>query len=1189
MSKPIKSNLFRFVTLRSPQLIDNKELGFVSFPEDQGLSNKALTAIDGVTTEAARKTALLNAYKTDFRPFVSRLNVKNADSELYRFSLWLGRNKSSLSYVSITENLPKDGVSKRIENFEAVLWDQLFYNTINKKSTAVREAIIQMLIGYRFVEKFKNFRPTIVPKEGSPVFSKEEKAEFVRRANASVIIPKGIVISGSNGIEVSQPALSKDSQDYMQADLKVALAKDKIKKYEASLKELEQKEVLYKKVEKARYDAEVKTYEASIEQIQQEATPKIQTIVDSKTGFQKELKIYPELQLPEFEFVRGEEVVRGDDSTFSTETLALLKSDELKQYDTFGEVKRVLRDEIKKDYQFVYEKTPEEAKKVAIGGTTVTLGALKGAQLYSYVGAVIPSFVKGESSISMNLNVGYANAYVTNATYGLKKKNGGGAIANTKVRELSKNKGLLSLSFFPDGQMLTSGEYIFEGELTLNNGVKLRFNSDLFIDTEKIVNFFFGIDYRFVGEYSGVATKVVENGGEGAGSGEGQGSEVENEVAEASDGVLYGVSQLGIADFRRVEQEVCCYVPGEVSHIENIMAREYKERSTRNLTSSEQTTEKTTEREVENLTDTTSAERNELQSETSSIINEDNATSFGANASVSGGFGETKFSAGTNFNTSSSNSASNSNSQAQTYAQEVTERALERVVQKVSSKRTSRILKEFEENNTHGFDNRKGDEHVTGVYRWVDKIYKNKLINYGKRLMYEFALPEPAKFFIESYLENKGGDNVTNKGLIEPKKPIHPSKLSNGISSVEYLTEKNYQYLASQYNAEVKSRPEEITYAGKSFSGMSNGKGDYDELIHGSGDVIIPEGYQSTSAYASFKLLKGDGVGASVTVGSLPFSASFYGSNGVNTYKSIEKYTERVPVSYSCVGYHAANINVSIKCELTEKALEEWRNETYKAIMDAYNERLQEYNEFIENQNTNDEPSEKKKELSSQINRGIEKRELKRIAIDLIARAHNVVTFRDNYQGEGKVSDSKHVARTQEFQEHSEVVKFFEQAFDWEIMAYTFYPYFYGNEDNWEANFEYNEGSDPIFQAFLQSGMARSVVPVRPGFEEAVNWYMKTGEAWYGQGMVTDVDDDLYISVAEEMQTIEGEVEGTWETRVPTALTVLQADSVVLNEGGLPCNPDCEGQGLFSSSSSKIGGSPDGVDFDIVGQTNNVA
>jgi len=83
--------------------------------------------------------------------------------------------------------------------------------------------------------------------------------------------------------------------------------------------------------------------------------------------------------------------------------------------------------------------------------------------------------------------------------------------------------------------------------------------------------------------------------------------------------------------------------------------------------------------------------------------------------------------------------------------------------------------------------------------------------------------------------------------------------------------------------------------------------------------------------------------------------------------------------------------------------------------------------------------------------------------------------------------------------------------------------------------------------------MARAVVPVRPGFEEAVNWFMETGELWEGQGLVVAEDNDLYLSISEEMQTVEGEVEKEWETRVPTALTIVQADSAVLKEGGLPC------------------------------------
>ena len=64
---------------------------------------------------------------------------------------------------------------------------------------------------------------------------------------------------------------------------------------------------------------------------------------------------------------------------------------------------------------------------------------------------------------------------------------------------------------------------------------------------------------------------------------------------------------------------------------------------------------------------------------------------------------------------------------------------------------------------------------------------------------------------------------------------------------------------------------------------------------------------------------------------------------------------------------------------------------------------------------------------------------------------------------------------------------------------------------------------------------------------------METGEIWNGGDLVLDHDDDLYISIAEEMQIIEGAVEKEWETRVPTALTMIQKDTVGLDETGLPC------------------------------------
>lgn len=156
MSKPIKSNLFRFVTLRSPQLIEDKEVGFVSFPEGQNLNNKALAAVKGATTVAARKTALKGAYNTGFTPVAGRKEIRNEHKHLYEFTGWLMRNKSYLSYASIEANLFGANVLSLEE--ELVIWDNLFYQTIRKESISVRERLIQLLITNQFLKAFIAFR-----------------------------------------------------------------------------------------------------------------------------------------------------------------------------------------------------------------------------------------------------------------------------------------------------------------------------------------------------------------------------------------------------------------------------------------------------------------------------------------------------------------------------------------------------------------------------------------------------------------------------------------------------------------------------------------------------------------------------------------------------------------------------------------------------------------------------------------------------------------------------------------------------------------------------------------------------------------------------------------------------------------------------------------------------------------------
>ncbi|MBC8884040.1 hypothetical protein H9X57_14010 [Flavobacterium piscinae] len=122
---------------------------------------------------------------------------------------------------------------------------------------------------------------------------------------------------------------------------------------------------------------------------------------------------------------------------------------------------------------------------------------------------------------------------------------------------------------------------------------------------------------------------------------------------------------------------------------------------------------------------------------------------------------------------------------------------------------------------------------------------------------------------------------------------------------------------------------------------------------------------------------------------------------------------------------------------------------------------------------------------------------------------------------------------------YADRIKFFEQAFEWDIMSYYFYPFYWAKKSEW-VDMYLIENDDPLFRSFLQSGMARVIVTVRPGFEEAVNWYMATGEIWNG-GQVPTPNDPMFLSIVDELRKPAGEVEEVWQSRVPTSLTIIQA------------------------------------------------
>jgi hypothetical protein len=133
-----------------------------------------------------------------------------------------------------------------------------------------------------------------------------------------------------------------------------------------------------------------------------------------------------------------------------------------------------------------------------------------------------------------------------------------------------------------------------------------------------------------------------------------------------------------------------------------------------------------------------------------------------------------------------------------------------------------------------------------------------------------------------------------------------------------------------------------------------------------------------------------------------------------------------------------------------------------------------------------------------------------------------------------------------------------EQAFEWEIMDYTFYPYYWANREKWQQMYM-SESVDPLFRSFLQAGMARVIATVRPGFENAVQLFIETGLIWNG-GEVPVIGDPMYMSIVDEMRKPLGTAQGKyWISKLPTTLTILQDKSTGLAvDQALPIFPESD-------------------------------
>jgi hypothetical protein len=91
-----------------------------------------------------------------------------------------------------------------------------------------------------------------------------------------------------------------------------------------------------------------------------------------------------------------------------------------------------------------------------------------------------------------------------------------------------------------------------------------------------------------------------------------------------------------------------------------------------------------------------------------------------------------------------------------------------------------------------------------------------------------------------------------------------------------------------------------------------------------------------------------------------------------------------------------------------------------------------------------------------------------------------------------------------------------------------------------------NQDDDPGHAECSKPGAARVVVPDRPGYEDAVAYFLEKGQLWEG-GDLPKIGSPLYVDILEEIKERqkapgkETPVVEPWEFRLPTTLVRLAA------------------------------------------------
>ncbi len=585
------------------------------------------------------------------------------------------------------------------------------------------------------------------------------------------------------------------------------------------------------------------------------------------------------------------------------------------------------------------------------------------------------------------------------------------------------------------------------------------------------------------------------------------------------------VSPAGVADLLMVRQQLVGYERADVAHIENVLKGEGKEREHTTRRETEQLTFVETEISTSEERELETTDRFEMTRESNQTIKED--ASLKAGLTVSGKYGPTvEFTASAEG--SMSRSKEESTKSASSFSQDVTQRSSNKISERVLERSSLRVTNEVTEKNVHKLDNVGGAGHISGVYQWVNKVYRAQMFNYGLRTMFDFMVPEPAAFLIKAM-------RMAHESSVELEKPEEFTLTPQEISEV------NYGDWVAAYSATDVDPPPEM-YKIKAVDFKATDEQPPTMLSH-SGQIVIDDGYEAITAYiGTLVFFWADNWKLFAVVGNNFLDVSMKADKTYRAIHTVSMSNESGSVPFALITNRVASLGFSIevKCKRSDRALAKWRAETHAKLTSAYRARLSEYEEKLASIEM--QAGVAIRGANPALNLERMKDELKKDCISIITDQHY-----DLFNAiHAAPSTGLPQINVSEAAKEGAYVRFFEQAFEWEHLTWVTYPYFWGRKSQWDERVAYDD-PDPLFTQFLKAGYCRVCVPARLGFEGAIDHFVTYGELWEG-GPLPTISSPLYLPIADEIaerldrpgdEIAQGD---PWTVRIPTSLVHLRPD-----------------------------------------------